>query len=247
MPPTPNKQRADQRLVDLGLAADRKEALALLMEGQVLADGQRVDKPGTMLDPSVDVRLKSTPARYVSRGGLKLEGALKALSLDVEGLVCLDLGASTGGFTDCLLQHGARRVHAFDVGKGQLDWKLQQDDRVAVHDKVNVRNLQPSMAGEPVDLIVADLSFISLQLVLSALTAFAPTRILALVKPQFEAKREEVEAGGLIRDEILRQRILKRIEDFARQSGFTILGKVDSSLKGRRGNQETFLLIETGA
>ncbi|MEE8586924.1 MAG: TlyA family RNA methyltransferase [Acidobacteriota bacterium] len=246
MPLTSNKERADERLVDQGLAADRKEALALLMAGQVVADGQRVDKPGTLLDPGVDLRLKSAPDRYVSRGGLKLEGALEALSLEVKDLVCLDLGASTGGFTDCLLQHGARRVHAFDVGTGQLDWKLQQDGRVAVHDNVNVRNLDPSMVGDRVDLIVADLSFISLSLVLAALKAFAPVRILALVKPQFEARREEVESGGLIRDESLRQRIVKRIEDFALHSGFTILGKADSPLTGRRGNQETFLLIETG-
>ncbi len=204
---------------------------------------QRVDKPGTAVDSSLSIRLKGGEERYVSRGGLKLEAALGALSVDVSGVACLDLGASTGGFTDCLLQNGARVVYAFDVGKGQLDWKLQTDPRVKVKDSINVRNIHPSLVGERVDLITIDLSFISLRLVLPGLRQFSPVRILALVKPQFEAERDEVGAGGIIRSQELRTAIVERIRQYAIELGFAVLGETPSPIPGQKGNREYFLLL----
>ncbi|HSR69245.1 MAG TPA: TlyA family RNA methyltransferase [Acidobacteriota bacterium] len=239
-----SKMRADQLLLDQGLAEDLKEARALLLSGRVLAGSQRLDKAGQRVDRSLQLRLKDE-SPYVSRGGHKLEGALRDLGVDVSGALCLDLGASTGGFTDCLLQHGARKVYALDVGKGQLHWKLRQDPRVEVREEVNVRYLDPSQIDEPADWIVADLSFISLRLVLPALKSFAPVRLLVLVKPQFEARRQEVESGGRIADEPLRQQVLQRLEDFCTEQGFIVQGRADAPLAGRKsGNQETFFLLQ---
>jgi len=236
------KTRLDDLLVEKGLAADRKTAAALILAGRVLVDDQRIDKPGTSVDSTSEIRLKDRD-QYVSRGGLKLEGALRDFAIDVDNTVCLDLGASTGGFTDCLLQHGARRVYALDVGKGQLDWKLQKDARVKVKDQVNVRNIHPSWIGEPVDLITIDVSFISLRLVLPPLRQFSPVRILALVKPQFEAERDEVSAGGIIVSEELRRTIVERIRQHAVDLGLEVLGQTVSPIAGQKGNQEYFLLL----
>jgi 23S rRNA (cytidine1920-2'-O)/16S rRNA (cytidine1409-2'-O)-methyltransferase len=213
------------------------------MSGRVLIDEQRADKPGVQVDPAAPVRIKDENLPYVSRGGLKLEAALREFGLSVAGFVCADLGASTGGFTDCLLAHGARRVHAFDVGKGQLAWKLRQDPRVVVHDEFNVRYLTPGDVGEPLDLITVDLSFISLTRILPALRAFAPVLIVALVKPQFEAKREEVGPGGLIESPELQEEILGRIKAFAAREGFEILGDIPSPIPGQKGNREFLLLL----
>jgi len=214
------------------------------LTGRVLVGEQRIDKPGTAVDPSLKIRLKGgDQERYVSRGGLKLEAALRGLSIDVNQAVCLDLGASTGGFTDCLLRHGARVVYAFDVGKGQLDWKLQKDPRVKVKDSINVRNLHPSLVEERVDLITIDLSFISLRLVLPGLRQFAPVKVLALVKPQFEAERDEVGPGGIIRSDDLRQAIVQRIKQHAEDLGFALLGETPSPIPGQKGNREYFLLL----
>lgn len=240
------RKRLDDLLVEKGLAGDRKEAAARILSGVVLVDSQRQEKAGTLVETSSQIRLKGTPNRFVSRGGWKLEGALKAFQLDVSGLVCLDLGASTGGFTDCLLQKGARKVYAFDVGRGQLDWSLQQDPRVAIRDGVNVRYLDRSQVQERVDLITADLSFISLRHVLSALKQFAGARILVLVKPQFEAKREEVSAGGLIPSEEKSLEIVRRVRTFMEEQGFHIAGQAPSPIRGRKGNREYFLLVVGG-
>jgi 23S rRNA (cytidine1920-2'-O)/16S rRNA (cytidine1409-2'-O)-methyltransferase len=239
------KTRVDDLLVQKGLAQDRKEALALILSGAVLANEQRVDRPAALLAPDTPLRLKKKSGPYVSRAGLKLEAALKALAIDVTGLVCADLGASTGGFTDCLLKRGARKIYALDVGKGQLDWKLQKDPRVIVRDGVNVRYLRPDDVGERIELITIDLSFISLRLVLPSLKAFAPVRVLALVKPQFEAERGEVGAGGIIRDPQLQEEIVERVSRFAAAEGYSVLGTVPSGLRGQKGNQEYFLLLET--
>jgi 23S rRNA (cytidine1920-2'-O)/16S rRNA (cytidine1409-2'-O)-methyltransferase len=238
------KTRVDDLLVQKGFAQDRKEALALILSGAVLANEQRVDKPAALLPSDTPLRVKSRSGPYVSRAGLKLEAALQAFQLDVRGMVCADLGASTGGFTDCLLHNGARKVYAFDVGKGQLDWKLQKDPRVIVRDGINVRYLQPAHIGDKIELITIDLSFISLRLVLPALKAFAPVRILALVKPQFEAERSEVQAGGIISDTQLQKEIVQRVARFSDAEGFTVSGSVPSGLPGQRGNQEYFLLLE---
>lgn len=239
---TARKDRADRLLEQRGLAADLREAQALILAGRVYSLQVRVDKPGTLL--ATEAPLGVRPAgRFVSRGGDKLQGALKALSLDVKGSICLDLGASTGGFTDCLLQAGASRVWAFDVGAGQLDWSLRNDRRVRVREGINVRHITPEMVDESVDLIVADLSFISLRLILPALKTFCPVRALVLVKPQFEAERDEVQAGGIVRDEALREEVVQRVRSFAAEQGFEIRGQVDSDVAGRKGNREVFLLL----
>lgn len=236
--------RLDELLLDRGIASDRREAEALILSGAVFLGDRRLDKPGMRVDPQAEIRLEPACRRYVSRGGLKLEGAIEALQVPVEGATCLDLGASTGGFTDCLLQYGARKVYAFDVGKGQLDWKLRHDPRVVVREGVNVRFLKPDVLGEPVNLITVDLSFISLRLVLPALKAFAGARILALVKPQFEAKRHEVGRGGVIESAELQRAILERVKAFARDLGYTLRGEFPSPLPGQKGNQEYFLLLD---
>jgi len=238
------KRRLDDLLVDRDLAATRKEALALLLSGVVVVDGQRQEKGGTSIDDEAEIRLTSRTPKYVSRGGLKLEGALETFGLDVSDGVCLDLGASTGGFCDCLLQAGARKVYAFDVGQGQLDWRLQQDSRVIVKDRFNVRYLSSAAVDDAVDFITVDLSFISVQRVLPALRDFSNAAILLLVKPQFEAERDEVEKGGLISNADKRLEIVERVKGIAQEQGFTVLGEVPSPIPGRKGNQEFFLYLE---
>ncbi len=237
------KSRIDDLLVERGLAADRRTALALLMSGSVLADGQKIDKAGALVPSDAEIRLTDRRQKYVSRGGLKLEGALEHFSLKVEGTVCLDLGASTGGFTDCLLQHGAERVYSVDVGKGQLDWKLQRDPRVVVRDGCNVRYLAPGDFDEPIDLVTGDLAFISLRLVLPALRQLRVPQLLLLVKPQFEAERDEVDPGGLILSEEKRLEIVARVCTSAEELGFTCLGMTPSPITGQKGNREYFLLL----
>lgn len=238
------KKRLDELLVEGGFAQTRKKALAILLSGAVLVDGQKQEKGGTQVESSAEIRLIGRTDKFASRGGLKLEGALGALELRVAGAVCLDLGASTGGFTDCLLQAGALKVHAFDVGVGQLDWRLQRDPRVIMHDRFNVRYLTPTVVGEAVSLIVGDLSFISIKQILIPLQSFPDAVILLLVKPQFEARREEVEPGGIISDSRKRREIVERVKSFACEQGFSVLGEVPSPVLGRKGNQEFFLYLK---
>jgi 23S rRNA (cytidine1920-2'-O)/16S rRNA (cytidine1409-2'-O)-methyltransferase len=237
------KIRLDDLLVEKGLAANRRESEAILLSGVVRVDGHRQDKAGTLVPRDSEVVLAGESRRYVSRGGLKLEGALKSFALDVNDLVCVDLGASTGGFTDCLLKHGARKVYAFDVGKGQLDWGLRKDPRVIVRDGFNVRYISPADVGEEADLVTADLSFISLRHIIPALVHFRNCKLLLLVKPQFEARRDEVEAGGLIRSESKRLEVLERVKAYAADQGCEILGEDVSTLPGQKGNIEYFLLL----
>ena len=244
------RQRADLLLVERGLAASRTQAQALVMAGAVVAGDaasgeSRVEKPGQLLDPDVPLRVKegAAPQKYVSRGALKLEKALEVLPVDPSGLVCADLGASTGGFTDLLLQRGAARVHAVDVGYGQLHPRLRGDPRVVVHERVNARFLEAGALGEDVDLAVADLSFISLRLVLPAVKALLRPggRAILLVKPQFVVGTGEVGKGGVVREDAKRVAALQGVEAAARELGFEVLGHAESPIAGPAGNREWLL------
>ncbi|GAB4108550.1 MAG: TlyA family rRNA (cytidine-2'-O)-methyltransferase [Acidobacteriota bacterium] len=235
------RRRLDELVVDRGLAADLREAASLLMEGAILVDGCPGAKPGTLVRED-RVRLSARPGRkYVSRGGWKLEAALDAFRVDPRGQVCADLGCSTGGFTDCLLQRGALRVYAFDVGRGVMDWRLRQDPRVVLREGFNVRYLSPADIPEPLALVVADLSFISLRLIFPVLVRFVSSQHILLVKPQFEAGRREVEAGGLVTDPVVRGEILQRVKRAAVEHGLRILGEMESPLPGQKGNREYLL------
>ena len=241
------KIRLDELLVSERMAADVRTAVALVLSGRVFLGGQRLDKPGTLVAAGERVRLRNEPRRYVSRGGFKLEAALAALRIRVQNRVCLDLGASTGGFTDCLLQRGAREVFALDVGKGQLDWKLRRDPRVVVLEGVNARLLTPGHLPRTPELATADLSFISLRLILPRLELFPGLELLLLVKPQFEAFQGEVEAGGVIRNPEKRREILNRFKKFVSFSRFHLEEEFPSPVHGRKGNRETFFHLSRHA
>lgn len=234
--------RADELLVARGLASSRSQARALIMAGKVWLGDRRVEKAGELLPADAEVHLTQEP-RYVSRGGEKLEHALHAFGLDVSGWVCADFGASTGGFTDALLQHGARRVYAIDVGYGQLHHKLRIDPRVVVMERTNVRYLEA--LPEPIDLVTIDVSFISLRLVLPA--AWRVLRrggyVIALVKPQFEAGRQKVGKGGVVRDPEVHREVLEQVIAAALGLGFAVLGLERSPITGAEGNVEFLLLL----
>lgn len=242
----PRKERLDLLLVERGLAESRAKAQALVLAGQVVVNDQRVDKPGAQVPEDAELRLKGEVLPYVSRGGLKLKGALAHFGLKVAGLRCADIGASTGGFTDCLLQEGAAFVHAIDVGYGQLHERLRTDPRVRSRERVNARYLTAEDLPEAVDFMVADLSFISLRQVLPALAPFlAPGgALVALVKPQFEVGRERVGKGGVVRDDAARQEAIEAVSAAARALGLEPRGVVDSSLPGPAGNREALLWCE---
>jgi 23S rRNA (cytidine1920-2'-O)/16S rRNA (cytidine1409-2'-O)-methyltransferase len=238
---TPGRQRLDRLLVERGLAETRAKAQALILAGQVRVDGRPAGKAGQEVPLSSLLRvLERLP--YVSRGGLKLAAALDHFGLEVAGRVCLDVGASTGGFTDCLLQRGARRVYAVDVGAGQLDWKLRTDPRVVVKEGLNARYLRSEDLGENVDLAVCDVSFISVTLILPALTSLLTEtgEMVILVKPQFEAGRGQVGKGGIVRDAAVRQAAGERVAEAVRQLGFTT-GLIESPVPGAEGNREYLL------
>ena len=234
------RTRLDQALVQQGLCPSREQAKRLIIAGEVSVNGHPSTKPGLLLSDDAVLHLK-TPPRFVSRGGLKLEGALDHFGIDVAGKVCLDIGSSTGGFTDCLLQRGATKVFAFDVGTNQLVWKLRSDPRVVSRENFNVRHLKREDVGEPVDVLVGDLSFISLTLVLpAALTAVRPGGdCILLIKPQFELSREEVGKGGIVREPQLHQKACAKIQSFI-QSRPDLEWKAltESSLRGTDGNRE---------
>ena len=240
------KVRADVLLVERGLAESRAKAQRLVMAGQVRADGQIVDKPSSMFEGEVQLEIDRGP-RYVSRGGEKLEAALEGFGVEVAGKVCADVGASTGGFTDCLLQHGASKVYAVDVGKGQLDWKLRQDARVVVMEETNARYL--AALPEVSDLVTVDASFISLKTLLPVMKGWLSERgqLIALVKPQFEAGKQEVGKGkGVIRDEQIHRRVLAEILEFVEGQGFGLRGLLRSPVLGPKGNVEFLLWAERG-
>lgn len=241
------RQRIDLLLVELGLAESRAKAQALVMAGAVVAGEARVEKPGQLVDPALPIRLKegAAPQRYVSRGALKLEKALAAFQVSPAGLSCADLGASTGGFTDLLLQRGAAKVFAVDVGYGQLHPKVRNDPRVVVRERENARALTAEALGERVDLVTGDLSFISLRLVLPAVHAIlkAGGQALLLVKPQFEVGKGEVGKGGVVRDDVKRRAALDAVAGAARALGFEVRGHAESPIEGPAGNREWLLWL----
>jgi 23S rRNA (cytidine1920-2'-O)/16S rRNA (cytidine1409-2'-O)-methyltransferase len=235
------KERLDRVIVDRSLAESREKAQALIMAGEVLVDGQKASKAGQLISPEARIEMTAR-LRYVGRGGLKLEGALQHFSIDVTGLVAADFGSSTGGFTDCLLQAGAARVHAIDVGTGQLDWRLRNDPRVAVHEGVNARYIELTDLGEPVDLAVCDVSFISATLILPAMFKVLKERggVIVLVKPQFEAGKGQVGKGGIVRDPALHEAACAKVRACAEELGFETQ-IMESPITGAEGNKE-FLL-----
>lgn len=237
----PAKQRLDVALVERGLVPSREKAQALILAGEVFIAGQKASKPGQSVDVASAIEIRE-PLRYVSRGGIKLEAALQTFSISPEGKVCLDVGTSTGGFTDCLLQHGAARVHCVDTGAGQIDWKLRKHPRVVLHERFNARYLKPADIGEPVSLIVCDVSFISVTLLLPALAPLlnAEGDFVILVKPQFEVGRENIGKGGIVRDPTLQAAALRRVDDALNSYGFQTQS-MESPILGAEGNRE-FLL-----
>jgi 23S rRNA (cytidine1920-2'-O)/16S rRNA (cytidine1409-2'-O)-methyltransferase len=240
------KKRLDQLLVEKGLISNRTRGRALIMTGKVRVNNQVIEKPGTLVSPTDDIFLKEVDMPYVSRGGLKLAEALRAFQINVTGCVCLDVGASTGGFSDCLLQHGAASVYAVDVGYGQLAWKLRQDSRVVVIERTNVRYLSSEAIPQPIDIITIDVSFISLKIVIPVVGKFMhpDTLLIALIKPQFEVGRGQVGKGGVVRDPDLHHQVNKAISDFAAKIGLAPRPVIDSPLLGPKGNKEFIILCK---
>jgi len=234
------KKRLDVLLVERLYAETRSKAQAIIMSGNVYVNGQKADKPGTSFEETVEIEVRGAVCPYVSRGGLKLEKALRDFGVKPEGFVCSDSGASTGGFTDCLLQQGASKVFAIDVGYGQLDWKIRNDPRVVVMERTNIRNVTPEDLGEPLDLSVVDVSFIGLEIVLPAIrNLLKPTgQVLCLIKPQFEAGKDNVGKKGVVRDPKIHQMVLDNFVSLAHRLGFKILGLTFSPVKGPEGNIE---------
>ena len=234
------KKRLDVLLTERGFCDSRSKAQAVIMAGQVYVDGQKADKPGISYEETVDIEVRGESCPYVSRGGLKLEKALRDFGVDPTGFVCSDSGASTGGFTDCLLQQGASKVFAIDVGYGQLDWKIRSDTRVVVMERTNIRYVTPEDLGEALDLSVIDVSFISLKIVLPAIKALLKPsgQVLCLIKPQFEAGREKVVKKGVIREPETHKQVLDDFVELANNLDFTILGLTFSPVKGPEGNIE---------
>ena len=234
------KERLDVVLLNRGLAESRSKAQAIIMEGLVYIGEQRVDKPGTPVDQDAQIEIRGKLCPYVSRGGLKLEKALEFFGVEPVDYICSDSGASTGGFTDCLLQKGAKKVFAIDVGYGQLDWKIRNDERVVVMERTNIRNVTPEQLGEPLDLSVVDVSFISLKLVLPVIQKLLkPTgQVLCLIKPQFEAGKDKVGKKGVVRELSTHVEVLENFLALAGKLGFTVVNLTYSPVKGPEGNIE---------
>lgn len=234
------KERLDVALVERGLAESRAKAQATIMAGLVYVEGQKADKPGLSVTPEQSIEVRGAACPYVSRGGLKLEKALRDFGVDPTGYVCSDSGASTGGFTDCLLQQGARKVFAIDVGYGQLAWKIRSDPRVVVMERTNIRNVAPEDLGEALDLSVVDVSFISLKLVLPVIYRLLKPegQVLCLIKPQFEAGKEKVGKKGVVRDPSVHQQVLEQFLETAAEVGFSVKNLTFSPVKGPEGNIE---------
>jgi 23S rRNA (cytidine1920-2'-O)/16S rRNA (cytidine1409-2'-O)-methyltransferase len=240
------KERLDKLLVEKGMVQSRERARALIMEGRVIVDGKALEKPGSLVKMDVHLQIQGEDLPYVSRGGLKLEAALKAFSVDPEGKVVIDVGASTGGFTDCVLQKGAKKVYAIDVGYGQLAWKLQKEPRVINLERRNIRYLRREEIPEEADLILVDTSFISIEKFLSHLLGFLKEGgdLLCLIKPQFEVGKGEVGKGGVVKDSKLHQKVVDRISQFSRELGLTVRGIIESPLLGPKGNKEFFIRLK---
>jgi len=245
MKPKTNKERLDKLLVTRGLADTRAKAQSLILAGQVFSGQQRLDKAGHLVPIDIELTVREAPP-FVSRGGLKLIAALDHFEIEAADRVCLDIGASTGGFTDCLLQRGASRVVAIDVGHGQLDWKLRQDGRVESRENVNARYLTPDDFTDRFDIVVADVSFISLTKILPVIPPLVrkPAVVIMLIKPQFEVGREEVGKGGIVRDEAAQRRVVDEITAFAARLGMRSVGVIDSPILGADGNREFLACFE---
>jgi len=245
------KERLDVLLVQKGLAPSREKAKAMIMEGNVFINNNREDKAGTMFDENVEIEIKGNTLKYVSRGGLKLEKAMIHFGISLDDKVCMDIGASTGGFTDCMLQNGAKKVYAVDVGYGQFAWKLRQDERVVCMEKTNIRYVTPEHIADKLDFASVDVSFISLTKVLGPARALLTDdgEMVCLIKPQFEAGREKVGKKGVVRDKAVHEEVIVKVIDFAKEIGFEILNLEYSPIKGPEGNIEYLVYIrkcETG-
>jgi 23S rRNA (cytidine1920-2'-O)/16S rRNA (cytidine1409-2'-O)-methyltransferase len=240
-------QRIDLLLVERGLAQSREKAQAMILAGEVLADEQKIDKPGHRVRSEAAIRLLGVAPKFVSRGGLKLEAALDGFGIDVAGRICADIGASTGGFTDCLLQRGARKVYAIDVGAGQLHWNIRQDERVVVKERVNARHLTREILPEPIEFACCDVSFISVTLIVPALTRLLRPEadLVVLVKPQFEVGKGQVGKGGIVREPELHRAAVEKVRVSLEQAGFSRIVERESPILGAEGNRE-FLLHAWG-
>ena len=234
------KERLDVLLVQRGLAPSREKAKAMIMEGNVFVEQQREDKPGTSFDTEVSIEVRGNTLKYVSRGGLKLEKAMGQFGLDLRDCVCMDIGASTGGFTDCMLQNGAAKVYAVDVGYGQFAWKLRQDPRVVCMEKTNIRYVTPEQIEEPLDFASVDVSFISLTKVLGPAKALLKdgAQMVCLIKPQFEAGKDKVGKRGVVRERSTHREVIEKVASFARELGFSVRHLEFSPIKGPEGNIE---------
>ncbi len=243
------KERLDILLVKRGLAPSREKAKAMIMAGSVLVDGEREDKAGTMFPETADIAVRGNTLKYVSRGGLKLEKAMECFDLSLQGRVCMDVGASTGGFTDCMLQNGAQKVYAVDVGYGQLDWKLRQDPRVVCMEKTNIRYVEPKDVGEQIAFASIDVSFISLTKVLLPVRELltGDGEVVCLIKPQFEAGREKVGKKGVVRDPAVHEEVIEKVACYAGEIGFAALELEFSPVKGPEGNIEYLLHLKKNA
>ncbi len=239
------KVRLDRLLVERGLVTTRQQAIGMILSGNVFVDGMLSDKAGSLIAESAEIRIKS-PMPYVSRGGLKLEEAIRIFNIDIEGKIAMDVGASTGGFTDCLLQHGAKRVYAIDVGYGQLHWKLRGDPRVVNLEKTHILKLDWRRIEDPIDIATIDLSFISLTRVLPALWKHLRSSVvmIALVKPQFEVGKGKVGRGGIVRDRKKAEESVNKVTQFAEGIGFKVKGLIPSPILGQKGNVEYLLYLE---
>ena len=243
------KQRLDVILVNMGYATSREKAKAIIMSGNVFVKGQREDKAGaTFEEEGIDLLVKGNTLKYVSRGGLKLEKAMQEYPISLDGKICMDIGASTGGFTDCMLQNGAVKVYSIDVGHGQLDWKLRNDERVVCMEKTNFRYVTNEQVPEEIDFASADVSFISLEKILPVAYNLLKNggQMVCLIKPQFEAGREKVGKKGVVRDKKVHAEVIDKIVTFSKEAGFSILGLTFSPVKGPEGNIEYLMWIEKG-
>lgn len=242
------KERLDVLLVQRGLAPSREKAKAMIMEGNVFVAGQREDKAGTSFDDKAEIEVRGNTLKYVSRGGLKLEKAIENFGIDLTDKICMDIGASTGGFTDCMLQNGAGKVYAVDVGYGQFAWKLRQDTRVVCMEKTNIRYVTPEDISEVLDFASVDVSFISLTKVLPAAKELLREQgeMICLIKPQFEAGREKVGKKGVVREPLIHQEVIEKIIVFSREIGFAVCGLDFSPIRGPEGNIEYLIHIQKG-
>jgi len=240
------KKRLDIKLVECGLAQSRERAKSLIMAGRITVNDKIKDKPGILVSDDDAITLKGKDIPFVSRGGIKLESALKSFNIEINDSVCLDVGASTGGFTDCLLKHGAKQVIAVDVGYGQMAWNLRKDPRVITIERTNIRYLPYEAVSRPVDLVTIDVSFISLKIVVPAVLKFmkADGSIIALIKPQFEVGKGKVGKGGVVRESLMHDEVIKNLSAFFIESGLTIEGVIPSPVNGPKGNKEFLIYLK---